>query len=59
MSLRFSSKRRGTKTVKGIKRDNTLLKQYTEGLRKQVAELSMSMAKLEARTTEAEKKNED
>ena len=46
------------KTVKGIKRDNMLLKQQNEGLRKQVAELSVSMAKLEARTAEAEKKNE-
>ena len=58
MNRKFGKEKK-CKIVKGIKRDYTLLKQYTEGLREQVAELSVSTAKLKARTTEAEKTNED
>ena len=38
-----------------IEGDNTLLKQQNEGIFKEVAEFSVFMAKLEARTAEAEK----
>ena len=41
--------------MKGLKRDNVLLKQQNEGLSKQASTLSVSVARLEARTAETEK----